>query len=99
MRQRIKNQLLIEVNGVDLTQTTNLELYISQTPHFFQYVPEVMDTNKLVVVIPFEDAMKLKRGVARMQLAFVGPDGGPNASEPVDVPVATLIKEAGYDPS
>ena len=36
---------------------------------------------------------------AALQLAFTGADGVPDATDPVEIPVGTLLKEAGYDPS
>lgn len=99
MRQRMANQLVVKVEGVDLTQITKPELYLSQPPRFFQYTPTIVSATELLVNIPYDDAMQFKRNSVSLQLAFTGADGVPDATEPVEIPVGTLLKEAGYDPS
>ena len=99
MRRRIENHILIGVDGINATTASNLEFYLRQGNLFFQYFPSVVSADEILVVIPFEDAMKLKNAPVWVQLAFTDEIGTPDATEPLEVPLGDLIKEAGYDPS
>lgn len=100
MRQKIENNLHIAVDGADLTGATKAELYLRQgTGKFFQYTPEILSENEILVTIPFEDAAQLSPTTAMLQLAWTDADGNPVSTEPCSVDVGVLLKEAGYDPS
>lgn len=98
MRQKIENNLIVEVEGVDLTTCSGLEFYVKQSNLFFQYEPEVKDAGEMLVRIPFSDAMKLRRNPVQIQFAYTDKNGNPDASETVEIPVDALLKESGYDP-
>lgn len=98
MKQKIKNALLIECEDVDFTKISGIEYYVRQGRVGFSYMPQVIDEHRMVVIIPYEDAMQLTVTPVRMQFAFVDEDGMPRASEPVTRPVGEFLKEAGYDP-
>lgn len=98
MRQRMENSLLIKVDGIDLTTASNIEFYIRQAGSFFQYTPEVISPEEMLVAIPYEDAMKLTTGECRLQFALTDANGTPLATEVKTVSVGTLLKEAGYAP-
>lgn len=98
MRQRMKNYLHIAVGGVDLTTASNIEFYLRQGGLFFQYTPEVVSAEEMLVEIPFEDAMRLGSGDCRVQFAFTDENGTPFATNVKTVPVGVLLKEAGYAP-
>ena len=96
MRQRMENSLLIKVDGIDLTTVRNIEFYIRQGGLFLQYTPEVISLEEMVVLIPYEDAMKLTTGECRLQFAYTDANGTPLATDVKTVSVGTLLKEAGY---
>lgn len=98
MRKRIQNQLSITCKGVDLTAVTKIEFYVRQAGLFRTYMPDVVDANHMTVVIPFEDAMRLSQGKAKLQFAFVDANGNPQATDIIEVSVHDFLKEAGYDP-
>ena len=98
MRQKIENNLLVEVNGTSLNGSSNLEFYIKQGSLFFQYTPVVRDDGSMTVKIPYEDSMKLREGFVTVQLAFVDETGTPRSSDPSKIPVGEFLKVAGYDP-
>ena len=99
MRERIRNELHIEVDGVDLTTVRNIEFYVRQGKCFFRTYPAfVVSPSEMTVSIPFEDAMQLTSSMASLQFAFVDANGTPRASEPAAEPVGILLKKAGYDP-
>lgn len=52
----------------------------------------------MLVIVPYEDAMRLRKGDVNLQFAFVNEHGDPDASNVNTVPVEQLLKEAGYDP-
>lgn len=100
MRQKIENNLHIDVEGADLTGVTKPEFYVKQGMRvFFQYVPEILSSTELLVTIPYEDAMRLTGTTCALQLAFTDADGNPRATEPAEVSVGVLLKEMGYDPA
>lgn len=99
MRQRIENNLLITCDDVDLTTLSKLEIYMVQDGLFFQYTPKVLSATEMLVTVPLEDALRLKKTSVRVQLAYTDDLGTPRASEPATVPVSELLKEAGYDPA
>ncbi len=97
MRKNIKNALEILVDGIDLTTVSNIQFYVRQKP-FFEYTPEVIAADCMLVIIPLEDALQLNATQIKLQFAFVDADGNPRASGIVQIPVGELLKEAGYDP-
>ena len=99
MRRRIKNNLHITVEGVDLTKASNLEFYMRQGPLFRQYVPKVLSETEMLVTIPLEDTTSLELTKVSLQLAFTDENGEPLATDPSIIPVDDFLKEAGYDPS
>lgn len=98
MREKIQNRLKISVDGVDLTKLSNIEFYVKQIGFFGCYTPEVISSTEMLVIVPYKDAMKLRKGNVDLQFAFVNEYGDPDASGVVTVPVEQLLKEAGYDP-
>lgn len=99
MRERIRNELHIDVEGVDLTTVRNIEFYVRQGKCFFRTYPvNVVSPTKMIVSIPFEDAMQLTSNMASLQFAYVDAAGTPRASEVAAEPVSVLLKKAGYDP-
>lgn len=98
MRNKIQNQLLITCLDVDLTTVANIEFYVRQAGWFRKYQPNVIDSDQMVVIIPFEDARNLVPGKVKLQFAFTDAEGNPRATEVEEIPVDELLKEAGYDP-
>lgn len=98
MREKIQNRLKISVDGIDLTKLRDIEFYVKQTGFFGCYAPEVSSPTEMLVIVPYSDAMKLRKGNVDLQFAFVNEYGDPDASNVNTVPVEQLLKEAGYDP-
>ena len=98
MRKKIQNTLKITCEDVDFTTLTDIEFYVRQRGFFGCYVPSVLSSTEMTVIIPFEDAKQLKRGEAELQFAFTDSSGNPDASEIVKMEVDDLLKEVGYDP-
>jgi hypothetical protein len=98
MQQKMANSLEITVDGADLTtvQTGSLEVYLRQGDYFRQYIPTVIDADTLLVNVPKADAQFLKSGFCRLQLAYRDANGTPQASQIAEIPVAELLKGAGY---
>ena len=98
MREKIQNTLKIGCEDIDLTTLTNIEFYVSQSNFSGCYIPTVLSPREMVVIIPFEDAMKLHEGRVELQFAFTDADGNPDASDVSCVTVERFLKEAGYGP-
>lgn len=99
MRERIKNSIYVEVEGVDLTTISNVEFYVRQKPEFYEKYPvNIASASEMVVTIPFEDAMRLTTGPAQLQFAFVDERGTPRASDIVVEDVGRLLAKEGYNP-
>lgn len=43
MKSKIRNDLAVTVDGVDLTTISKPEFYVRQSNKFFQYTPEIVD--------------------------------------------------------
>lgn len=94
--QRIANTLNVEVEGVDLSTSSSIEFYIKQGDTLYTYSPTVLSETQMLVAIPKEDAMTLRELDVRLQFALTDKDGNARSSEIVRMPVAALLKEAGY---
>lgn len=46
MKSKIRNDLAVTVDGVDLTTISKPEFYIRQANKFFQYTPEIVDEKR-----------------------------------------------------
>lgn len=98
MRQKIKNTLAVEVEGIDLTTVRNIEFYIRQGDIFYEYTPTVLNSSEMIVIIPKDHADALRYDmVCSLQFAFTDPDGNHIASEIVKDYVDRLLKSEGYD--
>lgn len=96
MREKIENRLKITCDSVDLTALTNIEFYVRQSYFFGCYVPSVISAHEMLVIIPFEDARKLRGGKVELQFAFTDAYGNPDASEIVECKVDDFLREVGY---
>nr|DAJ54963.1 MAG TPA: hypothetical protein [Caudoviricetes sp.] len=105
MKSKIRNDLAVTVDGVDLTTISKPEFYVRQANKFFQYTPEIVDEKTMVVRIPFEDTMQLtpkkivnglKSPPCMVQFAFTRENGTPDYSEKLEVDVEDLLKTEGY---
>lgn len=96
MREKIENRLKITCNDIDLTTLTNIEFYVRQLNFFGCYVPSVISSSEMVVIIPLKDSKKLRKGKVQLQFAFTDATGNPNASDVVEANVKDLLKEVGY---
>lgn len=96
MREKIRNTLTITCDSVDLTAVTNIEFYVRQAKFFGCYTPTVVSPNAMVVVIPLEDAKKLRTGEVKLQFAFTDANGNPDATNVVTKTVGEFLKEVGY---
>lgn len=98
MREKIKNVLTVNVEGLDLTQISDVEFYVRQYGFFGKYAPEIVSAGKMLVTIPFKDAAKLRAGTAKLQFAYRDGAGVPQATNLIEMDVGELLKEDGYDP-
>lgn len=97
MFQKIENRLYVHLNGdVDLTKASNIEFYVKQACRTFEYTPEVVDETHCTVLVPYEDAMKLRPGDVWLQMAFTDENGNKIPVRKVQQPVDEFLKEAGY---
>ena len=96
MRQRIENQILVTVNGLDLMLVSDIEFYVKQGALFFEYSPDVLSETEMVVTMPLADAMKLTNDMVQLQFAYTDENGKPDAANPVFCSVHELLKEGGY---
>ena len=101
MRQKVKNTLHITVEGADLSGAIKPLLFLRQgfCGFYGEYEPAILSADEVMVVIPYEDAMQLRAGRVTVQMAWVDNAGEPVVSDPAEVEVGVLLKEAGYDPA
>ena len=101
MYQRMRGLISIEVDGVDMTTVTNIEVYLEQESTGLQRLftgsdVTVADYSKILISLPKEFCMQLDVSPLRAQVMFTRDTGLPDATQPFKIPVRELIKEAGY---
>lgn len=100
MIQRMRQQVSIEVDGIDLTTVTDIQVKLIQesteTEMLFTGADVMFGASNVAVTIPKETAMNLDVSPLRGQVMFTKEDGWPDATKPFTVPVSELIKEDGY---
>lgn len=99
IRQKIDNTIRLSCREVNFLTSSNIEIYLRQNNRFFQYQPSsVLSRTELELTIPFNDAMKLTLGEARLQIALTDEDGNSIASDLIDIEIKELLKDTGYNP-
>jgi hypothetical protein len=98
MRQRIRNNISLQVKGTDLSKCSDIRVYIAQQGVTYEFSGTVNATDPSVfnITIPKATAMKFKYGEAKIQLALTNSAGEPRASNPVRVRIGELLKGEGY---
>lgn len=97
MIQKMRNTLCVYIYGIDLTKCSNFQFYLLQNNVQFSYVASASTSNKLIVEIPYEDAMKLVPGCARAQVCLTDGAGNPRATNLMYLRIEELINKDGYD--
>ena len=100
MIQRMRGQVSIDVDGIDLTTCTDIQVELIQeqtgTEMLFTGADVMVGPSNVAVTIPKDTAMSLDVSPLRAQIMFTREDGYPDATLPFTVPVRELIKEDGY---
>lgn len=101
MFQRMRGVISIEVDGVDMTTVTDIEVKLRQEDTgvdllFTGSQVAVANESTVQVEIPKVTAMQLDVSPLRGQVMFTMPNGIPDATKPFTVPVSELIKVEGY---
>ena len=97
MIQKMRNTLCVYIYGIDLTKCSNVQLDLLQNNMQFSYVASASTSNKLIVEIPYEDAMKLVPGCAQAQVCLTDGAGNPRATNLMQLRIEELINKDGYD--
>ena len=100
MIQRMRSQVSVDVDGIDLTTVSDIEVILTQestnTEVLFAGADVMFGENTVAVTLPKELAMQLDVSPLRAQIMFTKEDGYPDATLPFTIPVRELIKEDGY---
>lgn len=101
MFQRMRGVISVDVDGVDMTTVTDIEVKLIQEDTgvdllFTGSQVAVANESTVQVEIPKAAAMELDVAPLRGQIMFTHPNGIPDATKPFTVPVSELIKEDGY---
>lgn len=97
MIQKMRNTLCVYIYGIDLTKCSNFQFYLLQNNMQFSYVASASTSNKLIVEIPYEDAMKLVPGCAQAQVCLTDGAGNSRATNLMQLRIEELINKDGYD--
>ena len=97
MIQKMRNTLCVYIYGIDLTKCSNFQFYLLQNNMQFSYVASASTSNKLIVEIPYEDAMKLVPGCAQAQVCLTDGAGNARATNLIQLRIEELINKDGYD--
>lgn len=101
MIQRMRNVVPIDITDVDLSNVTQIEVYLEQksTNTYLRFAGEdveLVDENTLAISVSKEDAMKLSTATVRGQIAFTRENGLPTATKVFYVSVDELLWRDGY---
>lgn len=101
MFQRMRGVISVDIDGVDMTNVTDIEFKLVQEDTgvdllFTGSQVTVANESTVQVEIPKVTAMQLDVAPLRGQIMFTMPNGIPDATKPFTVPVSELIKEDGY---
>ena len=96
MKQKMRNTLCIYIYGIDLTKCSNIKFYMQQDSSEF---PEYngIAYSKLIVEIPYDDAMKLSCGTVEAQVCMQDEYGNSRATNVMTITVEELIAKNGYN--
>lgn len=97
MIQKMRNTLCVYIYGIDLTKCSNFQFYLLQNNMQFSYAASASTSNKLIVEIPYEDAMKLVPGCAQAQVCLTDGAGNARATNLIQLRIEELINKDGYD--
>ena len=97
MIQKMRNTLCVYIYGIDLTKCSNFQFYLLQNNMQFSYAASALTSNKLIVEIPYEDAMKLVPGCAQAQVCLTDGAGNARATNLMQLRIEELINKDGYD--
>lgn len=97
MIQKMRNTLCVYIYGIDLTKCSNFQFYLLQNNMQFSYAASAITSNKLIVEIPYEDAMKLVPGCAQAQVCLTDGAGNARATNLMQLRIEELINKDGYD--
>lgn len=100
MIQRMRNNITVNVDGVDLSTVTNIEVFLRQestgVERLISGASITAGDGVLVFELPKELGMQLEASPIRAQIMFTRENGLPDATSPFNIPVRELMKEAGY---
>ena len=80
MIQKMRNTLCVYIYRIDLTKCSNFQFYLLQDNMQFSYVASASTSNKLIVEVPYEDAMKLVPACAQAQVCLNDGAGNPRTT-------------------
>lgn len=103
MLQRIESKLVLSVrqgrNGelVDFSNARNLLFCVKQQYGVYMEFSAQYVNGKLLVIIPYKDAMKLTTSPTKGQLCWTDEYGNKKATLATPLCVGELLREAGYE--
>lgn len=102
MLQRIKSNLLLTVKNsdgtlVDFSKASNILFSLKQQHGIYLEFPALLVEEKLLVTVPYEDAMKLTTSPTKAQLYWTDEYNHKRATTVCNISVEELIREVGYD--
>lgn len=103
MLQRIESKLVLSVrkgrNGelIDFSNARHLLFCVKQEYGVYMEFPAQYTDGKLLVTIPYKDAMKLTTSPTKGQLCWTDEYGNKKASLATPLCVEELLRETGYE--
>ena len=102
MLQKIESTLLLTVKNtdgtlVDFSKASNILFSLRQQYGTYLELPGLWAEGKLLVKVPYEDAMKLTTSSTKAQLYWTDEYNHKHATTAREISVEELIREAGYD--
>lgn len=98
MRQKMENNVSVQIRGADLSEYTDLKCFIKQSDRTFSFEctvdEESVDT--LNIIIPKGKTMYWNPGRAKLQIAMTSPEGKKVSHDPIDINIGEMLWGDGY---
>lgn len=96
MDQKLRQKIIIEVEGEDMTAVTDIIFTIRQTQAELNLTCTAVDESNIYCELTKADAMTLLVGKCRCQLLYTDAEGSPQRSSVIVMQVGEVLKEDGY---
>ena len=96
MDQKLRQKIIIEVEGEDMTTTAGIIFTVKQPRAELNLACTAVDASNIYCELTKDEAMELMAGKCRCQLLYTDAEGTAHRSSVISLPVGEVLKEDGY---